>query len=137
MIADLFLAAFAGSWTCGNTQYRAPWSIAQAAGKSAWSVVRYGPPDAPGGTAYVGPLPQEHGYIYEDFHVDGSYARLSSPGPVNNVWTWTGTYFPHGGAADSTPYITWTLVKGTIERRFAQKLPQGIVERGTDTCTRA
>lgn len=137
MIANLFLSAFAGTWTCGNARYHAQWRISAAAGKSEWAQIQYGPIDAPDGTAFAGSLPQEHAYVYNDFHNDGSFARLSSPGPVNGVWTWTGTYYPRGGAADFAPYITWAIASnGTIERHFAKKTDKGLIDSGSDVCTR-
>jgi hypothetical protein len=135
--SNAFLDDFAGSWTCGNASYHSAWRIEPAPGKSEWAEVSYGEPQAPAGIAFVGPIEQEKTYVYNDFHTDGSLARLSSPVAVDHVWIWTGTYYPQGKAADPTPYITWTLTpKGTIERHFAQRMQGKTIDRGSDTCSR-
>ena len=135
--ANLFLSQFGGTWTCGNDRYHAAWTIAQAPGESTWATVTYGPPSHPGGSAFVGWLAQEQHYVYEDFHSDGSFARLSAAPPKDGIWTWTGDYFPQGGNKDSDAVITWTLTPdGSIARRFAKRTPTGLEDRGSDHCTR-
>ena len=135
--ASLFLTQFGGTWSCGNAQYHAAWTIAQAPGKSAWTSVTYGDPKNPGGTAYVGWLPQQQRYVYRDFHSDGSYAELSAPTPSNGTWTWTGDYYPAGGSKDDGPLITWRLAPdGSIERHFSKRTGTTVEERGSDRCTR-
>jgi hypothetical protein len=44
------------------------------------------------GTAFVGYLPLEKQWIYEDFHSDGSFSANGAVPPANGVWTWSGTY---------------------------------------------
>lgn len=135
--ANLFLSQFGGTWTCGNNTYHATWTIAQAAGDSAWATVTYGDPAHPGGVAYVGWLPQDRRYVYHDFHSDGAFAQLSAPAPKAGTWSWTGDYYPVGGERDSGPYITWVLNSdGAIERHYFKKTATGLEDRGSDRCTR-
>ncbi len=136
--ATQFFHDFGGSWTCGNENYHTQWSITSPAG-TAWTLVTYGTDkDHLGGTAYVGWLPQENAYLYSDFHTDGALARLSSPLPSDGrTWHWTGVYYPVGGAKDTTPDITWTLMpNGTIQRKFAQRINGKVIDRGSDICTK-
>jgi hypothetical protein len=93
---NAFLSAFGGTWQCSE---RLPgvasvpvstWTIA-AAPDSAWVVVhRIG--RGAGGTAFVGYLPAEQRWMYEDFHSDGSFTTSTSSGPQNGTWTWEGEY---------------------------------------------
>ena len=136
--ATQFFQDFGGSWTCGNDTYHAQWTISSPDG-NAWTIVTYGiDKQHLGGTAYVGWLPQENAYVYNDFHSDGALAQLSSPLPTGNqTWHWTGTYYPVGGAKDATPDITWTLMpNGTISRKFAQRINGKLIDKGSDTCTK-
>jgi len=137
--ATQFFQDFGGSWTCGNDKYHAAWSIASPR-DSKWTIVTYGDDrEHLDGTAYVGWLPQENAYVYIDFHADGALAHLTSPLPKgDHTWSWTGVYYAVGGAKDTTPDITWTLMpNGTIQRKFGQRIDGKLIEKGSDTCTKA
>lgn len=94
IVANVFLRMFAGTFACTPHVpgvVGAPvstWTIA-AVPKSTWSTVHWATHSA-NGTAFVGYLPLEKQWIYEDFHSDGSLAENSAPAPANGVWTWSG-----------------------------------------------
>ena len=137
-VAAHFFNDFGGSWTCGNSQYHAQWSITSPEGNY-WTIVQYGVDlQHPGGTAYVGFLPQKNAYVYNDFHADGSLAQLSSPLPgADHTWRWTGVFYQTGKDPDPNGDITWTLTpKGTIERHFRKVVNGTPKEMGSDTCTK-
>lgn len=135
-VATQFFDDFGGAWRCGNARYSAPWKIVSPDGDY-WTIVTYGPPDKPGGVAYVGYLPQMHVYVYHDYHADGSFADLTASAPSDRTWHFTGSYYPAGGAKDDGPDITWTLTpQGTIQRVFSQRVDGKLIERGRDTCTK-
>jgi hypothetical protein len=135
--ATQFYDDFAGSWICGNATNHATWRIDSAPGDY-WTTVVYGDSARPDGHAYVGYLEQEGVYVYNDYHADGSLARLTANPPSDHTWVWTGTYFPYGGAADDTPYISWKLLpNGTIARTFGKRVNGRVTELGSDTCRQA
>lgn len=136
-VATQFFNDFGGNWTCGNDKYHSQWSITSPDGNY-WTIVAYGLDAAhPGGTAYVGWLPQEHVYVYDDFHNDGSLAKLTAPVPSNGVWHWTGTYDASGAATpDTGPDITWTRKNDTIVRTFGKRVNGAVQPMGNDTCTK-
>ena len=131
---SLFAQAFSGTWTCHSRGAEIPWVIAPAPG-SAWTTVRWADQTSErGGTAYVGYIPAQKQWIYEDFHYDGSYAINSSPGPQNNVWTWTGTYY----LTDQTMHgqVLWQLTSANrIDRTFKATI-NGKPQSSGDYCTK-
>jgi hypothetical protein len=128
-----FLDDLRGTWACGD----ATWTIAAAPGNSTWASVTYGAANHIGGTAYVGWVPQLQRFIYRDFHNDGAIAELTSPAPVDNTWTWTGTYYPAGGQADSGGHITWAYkAPNTLIRHFGKVQNGTYTELGSDQCSR-
>ncbi len=144
---NLFAQAFAGSWTChGNVlamgdhparSYTSEWSIEYAPGEK-WAVVKWGQQDgANGGIAYVGYVPSQNDWAYQDFHYDGSFGVTTSAGPdKDNVWTWAGgAYYTETGILHGT--ATWKLVSPTrIERTF-ERVAEGKPEpAGSDYCTK-
>jgi len=134
-----FLQMFQGVWRCGNATYHERWEIRPHQGsdaQGAWIAdVVYGDPQHPDGFAYVYFVPGANTFRYDDFHVDGSQAHLTSPPPANGSFEWTGTYYPDGGAPDPNPDITWTLTpQGTIARAFGQHVDGKTVQRGSDLC---
>lgn len=136
-IATQFFNDFGGHWTCGNDKYHSQWSIASPDGNY-WTIVQYGlDPAHPGGAAYVGWLPQENRYIYNDYHNDGSFAQLTAAPPQSGLWHWTGTYYAAGsGAPDNGPDVTWKRTKDTIVRTFGKREGGQVRAMGADTCTK-
>lgn len=136
-----FLDQFSGAWTCGNAHYHEAWRIGPHVGTPvpgvAYADVEYGDPARPDGRAFVYYNPTEHAFRYDDFHADGTQSHLTSPGPVDGVWAWTGIYYPIDGQADPSVYVTWKLEPdGSIARVFAQHFGKRIVTRGADRCAR-
>ena len=144
---NLFTQAFAGSWTChggmaatGNRPARTfttEWNIQSAPGEK-WTIVRWGEQDGPnGGVAYVGFVPTQNDWAYQDFHYDGSFGVSTSAGPdKGNVWTWAGgAYYTEAGIQHGI--ATWKLASPTrIERSF-QRLTDGKPEpAGSDYCSK-
>lgn len=137
-VSAAFFRDFGGTWTCGNATYHARWSIESPDGNY-WTIVRYGS-DAQhiDGTAYVGWLPQDNVYVYNDYHNDGGFAQLTASAPSDGVWHWTGKYYASGAkSADTGPDITWTLKNGTIVRAFAKRTNGKLTNTGSDTCTKS
>lgn len=134
-IAAQFFHDFGGSWSCGNDKYHSEWSIASPDGNY-WTIVTYGiDPQHPGGAAYVGWLPQDNVYAYNDYHNDGSFAQLTAPPPIKGVWHWTGKYYAAGSkSVDRGADITWTAGNGEIQRKFAKRMNGKLVPMGSDTC---
>ena len=108
LAANAFLSAFAGTWSCTPHVpgvIAAPattWTIG-AVPKSSWARVTWSARGA-NGTAFVGYLPLQKQWIYDDYHSDGSTANYTAPAPVNNLWVWSGSYttsarIVHGAAA--------------------------------------
>lgn len=145
---NLFAQTFAGTWTCHGTAaaagdhpartYTSEWSIDSAPGDK-WAVVKWGQQDgAGGGVAYVGFVPTQNDWAYQDFHYDGSYGVSTSDGPdKDKTWTWAGgAYYTQSGILHGV--ATWKLISPTrIERTFSRvtdgKDPQKI---GSDYCTK-
>lgn len=144
---NLFTQAFAGSWTChgataatSNHPARAfttEWTIQSAPGDK-WTIVRWGSQDsAAGGTAYVGYVPSQNDWAYQDFHYDGSFGVSTSAGPdKENVWTWAGgAYYTESGILHGI--ATWKLASPTrIERTFARIDDGKQQPAGSDYCTK-
>ena len=138
-VSAQFFDDFGGNWTCGNANYHAQWSITSPAGNY-WTLVQYGVDLAHlGGTAYVGWLPLENKYIYNDYHNDGSFSQLTSPAPAaDGVWHWTGRFYMAGATSiDTALDILWTRVGDKIERRFRKNENGKLTEMGADSCTKA
>ncbi len=135
---SLFAQAFGGTWTCHASSFVSQWSIQPAPGGN-WSVVRWGPQDAAdGGVAYVGLVPAQNTWSYDDFHYDGTYAVTSSKGPdKSGVWTWAGgsDYTP-AGVMHGT--ITWRETSPTrIDRAYFLLGAGGkLRQTGSDYCTK-
>jgi hypothetical protein len=124
---------FLGSWTCGPVH----WNFAPLSKGSSWLRVVYGNPKRPQGIAVLGFVEGLQGYIYRDFHADGSYANLSSTGPVKDTWVWTGPYYPAGGGDAVMGRIVYTIKSPSeYDRKFQQFLNGQTVDRGGDTCRR-
>jgi hypothetical protein len=146
--ANLFAQAFAGAWTCHSDMpatsdhaahsVTTEWSIESAPGDK-WAIVKWGAQDgsANGGIAYVGYVPSENDWAYQDFHYDGSFGVLTSAGPdKDNMWTWAGgAYYTQTGILHGQ--ATWKLASPTrIDRTFtrvADGKPQPV---GSDYCTK-
>lgn len=137
LAASLFVRDFGGTWTCGNAGYHERWTIAAHAGSASsaqMADVVYGNPGAPDGFAYVYFLPAAHAWRYDDFHTDGGQSHLQSAGPLNGVWTWTGTYYPAGAAADPGAVISWQRTARGIVRTFSKRTGTNVERMGADTC---
>jgi hypothetical protein len=142
----LFAQTFSGSWMCAASTPAQPghkavvtetrWDITSAPGGN-WTIVRWGAQsNDTGGIAYVGYVPSEGDWIYEDFHYDGTYGLSTSKGAQAGIWSWAGGgYYTkdavlHGG-------VTWRLTKaGQIEHTFVQFVDGSPVPRGHDLCTK-
>ncbi len=133
-----FLTAFGGTWVCapsgpGATYARETrWQIA-AIPHSTWTRVTYAP-GGNGGTAFVGYLPFQRSWIYQDFHDDGSFADNRSPGPDHGVWTWTGAYVTDRRMLHYA--VQWRRVGNRIERSFGVLLGTSFRSSGGDVCRR-
>ncbi|HLI97020.1 MAG TPA: hypothetical protein VKT72_13205 [Candidatus Baltobacteraceae bacterium] len=128
---NLFGQTFAGTWTCHTSipatsdhparSFSTDWDI-QAAPGDHWTVVHWGSQVGEnGGVAYVGYVPTQNDWAYQDFHYDGSYAVSTSAGPdKDGVWTWAGgAYYTENGIQHGV--VTWKLASSTrIERSFTR-----------------
>lgn len=144
---NLFAQTFAGTWTCHvsvpatsdhpSRSFTSEWSIQSAPGDK-WAVVRWGPQDSGnGGVAYVGYVPTENDWAYQDFHYDGSYGVTTSAGPdKDGVWTWAGGgYYTTGGILHGE--IKWKPTSSTRIDRTYYKLDNGSpTQTGSDYCTK-
>jgi hypothetical protein len=139
LAANLFLAAFGGTWTCavtlpGNAHPVVTHWQMSAIRASTWTAVRW-QADATGGTAYVGYIAPDRHWVYQDFHDDGSYGASTSEGPHHGVWTWPGVFATsqrvlHGASQ-------WRIVDGRLRRGFGALVGTSFRESAHDTCTRA
>lgn len=142
---NAFAQMFAGTWTCHQSiaatsdhparTLVSEWSIDSTPGDK-WAVVKWGSQDASGGgIAYVGFVPTQNDWAYQDFHYDGSFGVTTSAGPdKDNVWTWAGgAYYTPAGIVHGM--ATWKLASPTrIERTFS-KITDGKPEpAGSDYC---
>jgi len=135
IFAVLMTAAkyFVGSWMCGPVH----WTFSPLAKASPWLKVVYGNPKRPDGVAVFGYVDGLHGFVYRDFHADGSYANLTSIGPVNGSWIWTGPYYPPGGGDALFGRIVYVIKSPTqYVRKFEQFTNGQTIERGGDVCTK-
>lgn len=143
----LFVNTFGGTWSCVVTVpataahpaqiFTSIWTIESPKGTN-WTIVRYASPAGVlYGTAYVGFVPQLGAWVYDDFHADGALARVSSPGPVNSVWEWRGSYYPIGGSTDTSGDILWKSVSLLRFERQYRKIVNGEPQdMGRDVCTK-
>jgi hypothetical protein len=144
---NLFAQTFAGMWTCHMTSPAASdrpahamatdWDIQPAPGDH-WTVVRWGAQDgAAGGVAYVGYVPSQNDWAYQDFHYDGSYGVSTSAGPdKDGLWTWAGgAYYTENGILHGV--VTWKLASPTrIERTFSRVIDGKADAPISDYCTK-
>ncbi|MGA2394128.1 MAG: hypothetical protein ABSH03_12390 [Candidatus Lustribacter sp.] len=136
VVANAFLSAFAGSWTCTPhlpgvvAPPESHWSIA-AAPQGSWAVVRWSS-RGESGTAFVGYLAPEQQWIYEDFHSDGSFATNTSSGPQNGTWTWNGTFTSPQRAQHGA--IQWRRDKQGFRQGFGRMLGTSFRETSSATC---
>lgn len=145
---NVFAQAFAGTWTCHGTvaatsdhparTFTSEMRIDSAPGEK-WAVVKWGPQDSGnGGIAYVGFVPSQNDWAYQDFHYDGSYGVSTSAGPdKENVWKWAGgAYYTPNGIFHGA--VIWKLVSPTrIERTFERVTDGNTQEKtGSDYCTK-
>lgn len=142
---NLFAQTFSGAWTCHTTlaatsdhpsrTVTTEWSIESSPGDK-WAVVKWGPQDeAAGGVAYVGFVPSQNDWAYQDFHYDGSFGVSTSAGPdKDNLWTWAGgAYYTADGIVHGV--ATWKLVSPTrIERTFSRITDGKPDPAGSDYC---
>lgn len=144
---NAFAQSFAGAWTCHVSvaatadhparSFSSEWSIQAAPGDN-WTVVRWGPQESSrGGVAYVGYVPSENDWAYQDFHYDGTYAVATSAGPdKDGVWTWAGGgYYTANGIMHGA--IKWKATSPSRIDRTYFKLDAGKLEQtGADYCTK-
>ena len=142
---NLFAQSFAGNWTCHASvpatsdhpvrSLTTEWSIESTPGEK-WAVVKWGPQDGSnGGVAYVGYVPSQNDWAYQDFHYDGSFGVSTSAGPdKDNVWTWAGgAYYTQNGILHGM--ATWKLASpARIERTFARIANGKTQPAGSDYC---
>lgn len=144
---NLFAQAFAGTWTCHTVipaasdhparSLTTEWSIETTPGEK-WAVVKWGVQDGSnGGIAYVGFVPSQNDWAYQDFHYDGSFGVSTSAGPdKDNTWTWAGgAYYTQSGILHGV--ATWKLASPTrIERTFARIADGKTEPAGSDYCVK-
>ena len=124
---------FSGSWKCAGV----PVSFAQLVEGSPWTRVSYGVAPA-NGTAIMGYVASLSGWIYRDFHADGAYADMSSPGPSDGRWQWTGPYYPQEGGPPLDGRMTYVEVSPThFDRTFELLRDAAFVPTGNDSCVKA
>jgi heat shock protein HslJ len=131
-VAPTDAAYFVGTWHCADVQ----WTFAPILENSGWIRVTYGDPRRPAGMAVMGWVPQQKRWIYRDFHADGSYADLTSPGAVNGRWEWTGPYYPAEGG-ELHGRVTYAIVDSNQYDRIFEALEGGaFVKHGGDSCVK-
>jgi hypothetical protein len=125
-------AYFIGTWSCDGTL----WTFAPLLGDTTWIRVVYGSPAKPDGNAVIGYVSETKKYVFRDFHADGGYADISSDGPVDGRWLWSGPYYPAGGGVVDGR-ITY-VVDGPerYERTFASVVNGQSKTMGRDVCTK-
>jgi hypothetical protein len=145
--ANLFAQTFGGSWTCHATMtatsdhparsFTTPLSVESAPGNK-WTILRWGSQDGSGGgIAYVGFVPSENNWAYQDFHYDGTYGISTSAGPdKDGVWTWAGGgYYTPNGVTHGT--MKWKADSPSkIERTYFRDDAGTLQPSGSDYCTR-
>jgi hypothetical protein len=77
-------------------------------------------------------------WIYRDFHADGSYADLTSPGLVGGRWVWSGPYYRASGGPALNGRITYVEVDAKRYDRTFESLENGAyINRGGDSCLKS
>lgn len=128
---------FLGNWTCGSGTATTAWAWAPLQPGSDWIRNVYGDPAKPYGTAVIGFVPGLQKWVYRDFHADGGYADLTSPGPTEGRWEWTGTYYPAEGGTAPPGRVVYTVVSPTRYDRSFEALRDGsFVRMGGDSCVK-
>lgn len=123
---------FFGTWKCGTTTL----TFASFADTSAWMRASYGGTQ-PDGTAVVGYVTGLHAWVYRDFHRDGAYADLASPGPSDGRWQWSGPYYPVEDGPPLQDRMTYRQVSSTrFDRTFELLQGTDYVPTGSDSCTK-
>jgi hypothetical protein len=121
---------FTGTWKCGSTTM----TFAPFADNRLWTRVSYGSA-LPEGTAIMGYVASLNAWVFRDFHNDGAYADLSSPGPSDGRWQWAGPYYPAEGGPPLSGRTTYTQVSPTrFDRTFELLRDDDFVPTGNDTC---
>jgi hypothetical protein len=139
LAGNAFLSAFGGMWACTPHipgVVSAPvsrWTIAQAP-RSSWVIVKWSARDA-NGTAFVGYLAHDQQWIYDDFHSDGSFSANTSRGPVDGIWTWSGSFttpqhLQHGA-------IQWHREGNGFRQSFGRLLGASFRESAYASCRSA
>jgi len=126
---------FIGSWNCHGTGYSTINTFTYAAGNK-WIINRWGPKTADGGTAYIGYVSAQKRWIYKDFHNDGGFGDVTSTGPHDNVWIWSGPYYTPDGKGLHGRIIYTIKNKGEYDRSFEEPKGNGFKSDGGDVCTR-
>jgi hypothetical protein len=125
---------FVGKWTCGGV----PWSFAPLLAGSSWIEISYGRAGNPDGTAVMGYVTGLGTWVYRDFHADGSYADLTSPGLVDGRWVWSGPYYRAAGGPALNGRITYVEVDAAHYDRIFESLESGVyVKHGNDSCMKS
>jgi len=125
---------FTGKWTCAGV----PWTFALLPGSKSWTEITYGPPDDVTGTAVMGYVAVLKAWVYRDFHADGSYADLTSPGLVDGRWIWSGPYYRASGGPVLNGRITYVEVDAKRYDRIFESLENGAyVSHGGDSCLKS
>jgi hypothetical protein len=121
---------FLGSWKCGESLL----TFAPLQESDTWLRLTYSR-GAPEGTAVVGYVAGLHAWVFRDFHSDGAYADMSSPGPSDGRWEWTGPYYPQEGGPPLGSRITYVERSPTrFERTFELLRDDAYVPTGNDAC---
>ena len=124
---------FAGNWKCAGT----PVTFSALVEGSSWTRVSYGVPPA-NGTAVMGYVASLSGWVFRDFHADGAYADMASPGPSDGRWQWTGPYYPQEGGPPLNGRVTYLEISPTrFDRTFELLQDQSFVRTGNDSCIKA
>jgi hypothetical protein len=127
------LRYFMGTWSCHGTS----WKWAPLGPGSSWVRNVYGDAAHPDGTAVMGYVGILHEYVYRDFHRDGSYADLVSPGLRHGRWSFSGPYYAAGLAAPLQGLITYTIVSlHRYDRAFFTRKNGVLAPGGGDYCER-
>jgi hypothetical protein len=124
------LRYFFGSWRCADI----PVTFEPLVEGSPWTRVDYG--DAANkGSAIVGYVSSLGGWVFRDFHADGAYADLASPGPSDGRWQWTGPYYPSEGGPPLSGRVTYREISPThFDRTFELLRDTDFVPAGNDSC---
>ena len=122
---------FLGTWKCADVT----WTFSPLGEGSGWIRDVYGDPQRPAGTAVIGWVAQLQKWVYRDFHSDGSYADLTSPGLVDGRWEWTGPYYAVDSDRVMNGKVTYVIVSPMQYDRIFESLENGVlVKHGGDSC---